>query len=414
VRTRVFLLLFAFLPLALFGEDQIPQSLSPFAQLTEVPPPELLCRAAAMLDVDTGTILYEKDPYLAIPPASLTKLMTLHIVYEKIDAGEMALTDIVPISTRAWAKNLPPRSSLMFLEPGQRVTLLELMKGLALPSGNDAAIAVAEYVAGSVPDFVALKNEEALRLGFLDMHFADASGLSARNSVNAREFVEFCRIYVRRHPDAIGDLHSLTEFVFPTAENLPSYTLGSRQPLVRGNHNDLLGRMEGVNGLKTGYIDESGYNIALSATRGRSNLLAVILGVPGSGSQDGALNRAIDSAALLSYGFYAFATLRPAMEMVSSIRVYKGRERYLPLSHDEPLVTVRREDARLVEGRFFVPAPVVAPVKKGDVVGHIIVSAGDRELRRYPVTAEADLPRGGGLRVFFDSVALFFKRLFKR
>ena len=385
-----------------------------FAEVPNVPQPELLCRAAAMLDVDTGAVLYEKDPYLAIPPASLTKLMTLHIVYEKIAKGEVSPRDFVPISTRAWAKNLPPRSSLMFLEPGQKVTLFELMKGLALPSGNDAAIAIAEYIAGSVEDFVTLMNEEAQRLGFLDMHFADASGLSARNSVNAHEFAEFCRIYVLRHPEAIEDLHSLTEFVFPTTENLPSYTLGSRQPLVRGNHNDLLGRMEGVNGLKTGYIDESGYNIALSATRGTMNLVAVILGGRGSDGQEGALNRAIDSASLLSYGFYAYSTLQPDMETLSSVRVYRGSSRFLPVSYAEPLVTVKREDARLVKGRFFFPAPIVAPVAKGDVVGHIIVSAGDEELNRVPVIAEADISQARGLRRFFDSIALAFKRLFRQ
>ena len=124
----------------------------------ETPPPALLARSAVALDVDTGALLYSKEPDLVIPPASLTKLMTLHLAWQKIEAGEVSLADKVPVSVRAWAKNQPPGSSLMFLEPGQQVTLKELMEGLALPSGNDAAVAVAEYIGGSVPAFVERKS----------------------------------------------------------------------------------------------------------------------------------------------------------------------------------------------------------------------------------------------------------------
>ena len=286
------------------------------------------------------------------------------------------------------------------------------MKGLALPSGNDAAVAVAVYVAGSVKDFVRLMNQEALRLGFSGMQFTDSSGLSEYNKVTARDFAEFCRFYVKRHPYSIEELHSVTEFVFPRAENLPSYTLGSRQPLVRPNHNDLLGKLDGVNGLKTGYIDESGYNIALSASRGSMNLIAVILGVQGNGSQEGSLNRAIDSASLLSYGFYAYSTIRPVIEELTSVRVYRGRERTVPVTYDDPLVTVKREDLRFVKGRFSIKSPLVAPFKEGDIIGHVSVSLGGTELRQYPVKIAVSCPRAEAWRVFLDSLVLAFKKVF--
>ncbi len=371
-----------------------------------VPPPELLAQSALVVDFDTGTELYSRQPGLAIPPASLTKLMTLHLAWRAVDSGEAGLADLVPISLRAWAKNQPPGSSLMFLEPGQKVTLFELMKGLALPSGNDAAVAVAEYLGGTLAGFVGLMNAEARRLGMESTRFVDASGISARNVSTAADLVRLCRVYVREHPGSIESLHSLTEFSYPRPENLPQFALGSRPTLTRENHNELIGRLDGVQGLKTGYIVESGYNIALFAERGDMRILAVILGGAGEGSREGALNRAVDSTSLLTYGLYAWSTVEPALPPPPPARVHGARGGRVPVAHPRPLVTVPREQAAFVAARYEYLPRLRAPLRKGDTVGSVVASLQGREILRAPIVAAQDALPGGPLRRLWDRASL--------
>ena len=179
-------------------------------------PPELRCQAAILYDLETGQVLYEKNADAVIPPASLTKLMSLHLAYEAVAAGRLAKDQLIPIGSESSFKASPPHSSLMFLERGQRVTLLELMKGLALSSGNDAGVALARAVADSMAAFVDMMNSESLRLGLEKTRFVDSSGYSAKNRTTPREFAAFCRFYIERHPEALEELHSLDEFTFPS------------------------------------------------------------------------------------------------------------------------------------------------------------------------------------------------------
>ncbi|HYG57071.1 MAG TPA: D-alanyl-D-alanine carboxypeptidase family protein, partial [Symbiobacteriaceae bacterium] len=232
-------------------------------------PPQLTVdvKSAILLDYATGKVLFEKDADAATQPASLTKLMTLHLAYKRIAQGDMKPEDKVTVGTDAWAAKMPG-SSLMFLAPGQNVTVGEIMRGIAIPSGNDAAVALANHVAGSVSAFVDQMNKEAQSLGFKTMHFTDPSGLNPSNMVTAREYAQFARLYIQLHPQALKELHSVVEFRYPLWENLsPEEKIGKNQgtyqPILQYNRNHLLGQMEGVDGLKTGFIDESGYNIAL-------------------------------------------------------------------------------------------------------------------------------------------------------
>jgi D-alanyl-D-alanine carboxypeptidase (penicillin-binding protein 5/6) len=280
------------------------------------------------------------------------------------------------------------------------------MKGLALPSGNDAAVAVAEHLGGTVEGFVRMMNDQARRLGMASTRFVDASGVSARNISTASDLIRLCRVYVREHPQAIERLHSLTEFAYPRPENLPQFALGSRPTLTRENHNELLGRLDGVRGLKTGYIIESGYNIALFAERGAMRLLGIILGGPGEGGREGALNRAIDSTSLLTYGFYAWSTVEPALAPPRPARVYGARGGRVAVAHPRPLVTVRREHASSVTARIEYLPRLRAPLRRGDPVGRVVASLRGRDILSTPVVASADAPRGSLLRRLWDGVAV--------
>ena len=162
--------------------------------------PTLNARSAILMDSLTGTVLFEKDSNLSIPPASMTKLVSLYLVYKEIENGRVSRDEIIRIGREADFRSLPPRSSLMFLEEGQEVSMLDLMLGLAVPSGNDAAIAIAIRIAGSVEQFVEMMNREVLGMGLESVHFEDASGLSGKNIVSAEEFAQFCSIYINSFP----------------------------------------------------------------------------------------------------------------------------------------------------------------------------------------------------------------------
>lgn len=374
---------------------------------SELQPPELFARSAILLEADSGMVLYEKNSETAIPPASLTKLMTLHLTYQKIKAGTVKKTDIVPITRNAWALSLPRHTSRMFLEPGQRVTVLELMQGLSVVSGNDAAIALAEYLSGSVENFVKEMNQEAQNLGLPELYFEDPSGISAQNRINARQFAEFCRIYLKLHPESLEELHSKTSMVYPKTENLDPRIKKKRTQILQHNRNTFLGQYPGVDGLKTGYIKESGFNIAISASKDNMRLIAVVLGVFGSSPRDGTRKRLQDGKNLLHYGFHHYTTLSPVLPSLPEVRVYKGSSEKAVLEiKEKPSMTVRAEEVRLVKSRIELETPVLAPVSRGQTLGHLVYFAGNKEIARYALKVKTPIESGGFLRRFWDSIVL--------
>jgi D-alanyl-D-alanine carboxypeptidase (penicillin-binding protein 5/6) len=303
---------------------------------------------------------------------------------------------------------MPPRSSVMFLGPNQKLSVGQLLKGLVVDSGNDAAVEIADLVAGSVPAFVGMMNREAMRLGYRAMHFVEPAGISAANVITAREYADFARRFVFSHPDALRDLFSLRELTYPLAENL---TDGNHERAVsQSNRNVLLGKYEGVDGLKTGYIDESGYNIAVTAERGGMRLISVILGVPDVGAVSGSVLRASESAALLDYGFQTFTTVRPRYDSPVPVRVWKGKARAVVVrAAHEPVVAVRRDQASEVRAKIIQTPDVEAPVRTGEQLGTVVVTLEGRELARFPLRAAADVDRSGVVRRALDSITLFLR-----
>ena len=186
----------------------------------------LSCGAAILIDAETGSILYEKNADRVIPPASMTKLVVMYVVFQEIATGAISLDDIVPLPPESWAVNAPPASSLMFLGEGQTVTLRELLLGLAVASGNDAAVAVAHYVSGSVDSFIERMNLEMKKLGLEKTHFVEPSGYSELNVTTPREFATFARQYILRYPEALRDYHSQLSISYPQEKNLPSWQIG--------------------------------------------------------------------------------------------------------------------------------------------------------------------------------------------
>lgn len=296
---------------------------------------DLEARAAVLLDFATGQVLYEKNPDEVISPASLTKLMTLHLAFKRIEAGQLSPDDPVQVSENAWAANFPD-SSLMFLEPGDNVTVGELMKGIAILSGNDAAVALAEHIGGTVGSFVEMMNAEAQALGFKTFRFVDPHGLSPENQVTAGEFAEFARLYIQLHPESLETLHSQKSYAYPQYENLSEARKAvtspeAHVPITQENRNGLLWTYEGVDGLKTGFVDEAGFNLAVTAQRGGMRLIGVLLGIQADSIPEGSAKREAEGAALLSWGFNNFVTVKPQMPELKPVRVWKGAANELTL-----------------------------------------------------------------------------------
>ena len=373
--------------------------------------PEIHALAAVLLDAKTGTILYEKNSGVAHPPASLTKVMTIHLLLEEIASGRLSPSSVVPVPPDSWASNLPRDSSLMFLGPDQAPTVKDLLEGLAVASGNDAAVATAHAVSGSLPAFTAKMNEEARKLGFPGLTFTEPSGYDDKNRITAKDFARFCRYYLERHPDTLADLHSVREFSYPKPENL----LGANRmkPIIQYNRNTLLISYPGVDGIKTGYLHESGFNIAVTARKDGMRLILVQLGEEGSTQLDGLRHRNQDAKALLNYGFENFTTLKVDYPAPEPILVWKGQTQSLtPKGPKEIWVTVRKGRETNLRGEISQPNFATAPIASGTVLGEVKVFDGDKVVYFGELKAEETVDRGPWWKVAYHSVLIFFRGLF--
>jgi len=368
--------------------------------------PEISARAAVLLDAATGTALFSKNPNEEIPPASLAKLVAMHIAQSAVAEGRASMEEPVPICAASWARSQPPHSSLMFLEPGQLVTLRELMIGLAVPSGNDASVAVALRFSPSVAEFSAKMTGEARRMGLERTRFAEPSGISAENMTTAAEFAAFSREYLRLHPGSLAEFHSVREFAFPQARNVSEARRASPGSIAQPNRNALLWTFPGADGLKTGFIPASGFNVALTAERRGTRFVAVILGSPT------AQDRTRDGEALLSWAFENFRTERPPFPKLPTQRLWKGRQREIALMAKGCAFTVPADRAqgpgRALRSAVLLDAPLAAPLPALRPVGWHVLYDCLGELHRERLFTAGAHERGGLFRRLWDSALLFF------
>jgi len=359
------------------------------------------------MDAATGTIVYTKNPDEEIPPASLTKLMTMHLTFREIEAGRASLDEIFTPSREGWAVNQPPLSSLMGIAAGHSLSLRDLLLGMVIFSGNDAATATALRFAPSLSAFTEIMTGEAVSLGLGKTRFVDASGYSEDNMTTAREFAEFCRIYIEAHPYSLMDYHSVREFAYPRPENLPEQYRANPGTRLQRNRITLLGRVEGLDGLKTGFIFESGYNIALTAERDGTRFIVVILGGPSERIRDE------DGEKLINWVFANYKTIRPGIGTIMPFRVWKGKVNYVDVIPGEPYdFTAIIERGEILDVAIEQEELLIAPIPAGSRVGSIVLYDTLGELRRIPLLTAADAERGGFFKRLFDSIRLFFRRRF--
>jgi D-alanyl-D-alanine carboxypeptidase (penicillin-binding protein 5/6) len=401
VVTRLFVVIALWCSASLFAQSEAPSFDGTLSAVS-----------AIVVDAETGAVLFEKDAAREIPPASLTKLMTMHLVLNEALRGRVSLDDVVDLPPSVWARNQPPRSSLMFLDQGQIVTLHELLLGMAIPSGNDAAAAIALHLAPTIEGFAAMMNAEAQRMGLVKTRFVEPSGISEKNMTTAADFVRFCREYLRLHPETIENYHTVREFAYPKVENLPAYQRGNARPsIIQPNHIPLLGEFDGADGLKTGYIDEAGYNAAVTAERDGTRFIAVVLGVPADlGAFWGARARAADCLELLEWAYANYKTLRPPEPEIPDARIWKSSQKLVHLKPAEPIATtVPRARGLDPAWEIELYSPLIAPLAAGTEAGKLRLFDNGGLLREISLTTTDEAERGGFWRRLWDSIVLFFR-----
>ena len=375
--------------------------------------------SAILIDAATGSILYEKNADAVIPPASMTKLVVMYVVFQEIATGRISLDDVVPLPPESWAVNAPPQSSLMFLAKGQIVTLRELLLGLAVASGNDAAMAVAHYVSGSVDAFVQRMNREMELLGLEKTRFVEPSGYSELNLTTPREFAAFARVYLSRYPESLENFHSQPSISYPQEHNHAEWNKGEgkNQPIFQQSTNKLLGVLPGCDGLKTGFIYESGYNLSLTAQRGKTRFISITMKGPGNGSVEGNRYRVADGTTLMEWAFSCFATHFKQNIKPVSVPVLGGGKNKVSVvpAHTTPLTVpaLFKEQspsmaASAITTQISIPAYVYAPLQTGDVVGKVTYVLGDVVLEEVPLIAVTSVEKGNGFKQLVDKLALKF------
>ena len=349
----------------------------------------LNCRAAVLIEPESGRVLYEKSPDEKMPIASITKLMTLLLTFEAIHGGKLTLDTLVPVSEHACHMG----GSQIWLEPGEQFTLDEMLRAICVSSANDAAVAVAELVGGSEPAFVEQMNARAAELGMTNTAFRNACGLDTEGHLSTARDVAVLSCYI---------LNTCPELLHYTGIWTDSLRNGQTQ-LV--NTNKLLKRYSGITGLKTGTTSGAGVCISASAVRDGLILIAVILGSPSSADRFNA------ATTLLDYGFanYAAVPLPELPDRPLELAVKGSAEQSVPLDYSALPKTVLMEKGAAAELRteLTLPETLEAPVEQGQTVGKASVYAGETLLSEAEVRAAADAPLltfGGALELLWQSL----------
>jgi D-alanyl-D-alanine carboxypeptidase (penicillin-binding protein 5/6) len=353
-----------------------------------VPPPAIAAKAYVLVDVLSGQTLAAHNADEPREPASLTKLMTAYLVFGALRDKQLTPSQMVTVSQKAWRAE----GSRMFIEPRKAVSVDELLRGEIVQSGNDAAIALAETVAGSEAAFVEQMNHEAARLGMKNTHFVNATGLSASQHVStAADLARIAAAIVRDFPEYYS-LYSIKEYRYNN--------------ITQSNRNRLLWTDPYVDGMKTGFTDAAGYCLVASAKRGPRRLLSVVLGA----GSDAA--RASEAQKLLNYGFQFYDTVQLYQngQSVNSVRVWKGAEKEVQAGFvADEYVTLPKGQAPKLKITMETMEPLVAPVARGQRIGVVKVSLDGAAVGEFPLVALSDVPLANFFWRAWDTVRLWFK-----
>ena len=353
-------------------------------------PPQVAARGYVLMDADTLAVLAESNSDERLPPASLTKIMTSFVAAAELEAGRIGLSDSVPISVNAWRTP----GSRTFVREGTEVPLADLLRGIIIQSGNDASVAVAEYIAGAEDAFAAMMNSHGESIGLTNSHFTNATGLPSEAQYStARDMALIARALIRQYPASYA-MYSERSFKYN----------GIEQP----NRNRLLWRDRTVDGVKTGHTDAAGYCLVASAKRDGMRLISVVMGAESSGI------RMRESQKLLAYGFRYFETreLYGPDAPLKVAEVWYGEAEEVPMGVAASIeVTIPRGRYDDLEATLDLPRAIEAPVEVGQELGELRVSLDGELLVRAPLIAREAVAEAGFFSRLVEGIAIFFREL---
>ncbi|WP_333779771.1 D-alanyl-D-alanine carboxypeptidase family protein, partial [Falsiroseomonas oryzae] len=337
-------------------------------------PVDTAARQAIMVDFETGAVLLEKNPDERMPPSSMSKLMTMYVVFDLLKQGRLRMDQLMPVSERAWRMG----GSKMFVQIGTQVSVENLARGVIVQSGNDACIVLAEGISGSEQQFAELMNETGRRIGLRNSNFRNSTGWpDPEHRMTARDLAVLARRIITDHPE------------YYRFYNERSFRWND---ITQENRNPTLARVPGADGLKTGHTEEAGFGLTASAVRGGRRLILVVNGLTSM------RQRAEESERLLEWGFREFdnVVMFRAHETVEEVPVYLGERPTVPLVSGQDLVlTLPRQWRRSLQARVRFESPVPAPIAKGQELGRLVVSGQGVPEMEVKLIAGADVDRLG-------------------
>ncbi len=354
--------------------------------------PEVVSRAAALMEFSRGEVLFSQNGTVRMPPASLTKIMTLLLAYEALEEGRVTLDEEVTTSEKAWQTG----GSQMFLNVGQKVSYEDLITGIAVISANDACVALAEHLFGLETSFVQEMNKKARELNLKNTQFENASGLPhPEHYSSAEDIARLSHYLINKYPQVL-DLYSQKEFTF--------------NEIAQMNRNPLLDRFQGADGIKTGHTDEAGYCLAGTAEQNGMRFISVVFNAPGESV------RLQDSEALLNFAFrnYCLEEVFSEGEIVAAVEVSKGEEKEVQLqvgSSVEVVIPYNRKDD--LDIRIDTPESTSSPVTQGTPLGKVEIILDGTILHEEPLLAAGDVARAGYFSLLYRSVSEFIASLWQ-
>ena len=346
-------------------------------------------KSAFLLDVETGTVLFQKNPDELIPPASMSKLMTLAVIYKALREGELKIDDDIPISVNAWRTGgAPSGTSAMFLKLNTTEKLEQIIRGIVVQSGNDASIAIAEHMDGTEDTFARRMEAYARSIGMTKSTFGNATGLPhPRGLMTPRELAILAKHIIDEYPKHY-EMFAEREFRYKR------YRFFNRNPLVF--------MKIGADGLKTGYTKEAGYGLVASAVQNGRRLLLVLSGL------ETKADRKAEGARLMNYGFRSFKRLKlfNAEEVVGQARVWGGSAFYVPVAgnNDVTILVPKFARKKQMKAQVVYQGPLKPPIKRGDQVAVLRVTTGGTSVSEVPLFATEDVADGSVIRKGLDTV----------
>ncbi|WP_274364447.1 D-alanyl-D-alanine carboxypeptidase family protein [Paenibacillus thermotolerans] len=349
-------------------------------------------RSALLMDADSGTVIYEKNKAEKLPPASITKIMTMLLIMEAIDQGKVKLTD--KIRTSEYAASMG--GSQIFLEPGEEMTLEDMLKGIALASGNDASVAVAEHIAGSEQGFVQMMNERAKQLGMNNTNFVNVNGLPAENHYTSAEDIAVMSRELLKHDEVTKYTSLYQDYLRKDTDN----------PFWLVNTNKLVRFYTGADGLKTGYTSEAKFCLSATAKRGNFRVIAVVMGEPNTKTRNAEVSSLFDFA----FGQYQSHTLIGDGEKIGTVKVEKGQVPSVDIvaKQQYSILLKKGEKTDDIRHELKLNSEIKAPIALGQPIGKLVVFKGDAVLKEFEIESPAAIGEASWWTILKRTAAKLF------